>query len=356
MANIKNAIAGNRMQGLPGVDAWTSSGIAKLPKEPPKSVTLRRIVRVGENNDLLNEVANSGDRLRDSIRPYALGVNPMVAVQFNNANSSVQTSLPYKLSSNFRPPIMRQEETLPLSRQHRKTVEITINSVVNSNTEPFYFHKPLKETLPVEGLQIPSASKSKKEVVTKGYKIRLGDRVQPEERKKVETRRVIFENPRVIVVEDVLKVDPHTALNLKKVSVPSDSDTLILNKTPIHSEIVAKKSSSAGVYRVEPKNFKMNNPVRIPEIKTQVKPFSKDNLNRTTQPRMRDTVSIGTREKVVVEKVALEWPDLVLEAKFPVVSVDSPKHGANTLEKNVATPTSGMVDRPLSLQNFLHNR
>jgi hypothetical protein len=356
MANIKNAIVGNRMQGLPGVDAWTSSGIAKLPKEPHKSVTLRRIIKVGENNDVLDELANSSDRLRDAIRPYALGVNPMVAVQFQN-NSNIQTSLPYKLSSAFRPPIMRQEETLPLSRQHRKTVEITINSVVNQNTEPFYFHKPLKQSLPIEGLQIPSAPKAQKEVSTQGYKIRVGERVQPQEKNKIQSRRVLFENPRVVVLEDkLLKIDKTAALNSKKISVPSDAEVVVLQKIPLHSDVTAVKSSSAGVSRVQPKRFKMNAPIRLPELTIQMKLPTKDNLNRSLQPRMRDGLAVATRRDVIVDKLEIERPEHSLETKMPMISVDAPKHAISGSAKIVSNPSSGVVQRPLSQHNFLHNR
>jgi len=267
MVSIKNAIVGNRMPGLVGVDAWTSAGIAKMEKEPPRSLTVRRVVKVGANNDLLEQVANSYDRLSDSLRTYPLGVNPMVGVQFQNGGSKTQTSLPYKLSSAFRPPLMPLEQTLPLSRQARKPVEIQANPSEPSSAEPFYFHKPLQRPLAVESGPIATAPKARGEVVTRGYRITVDARKTMPHRTPLAAERVIFENPRVVVVEQgaPMLVSQTAPRHLRKIALP-DGD-VVLDRQPLLSDrVFAAKSSTAGVPSHRPSRFKMADPLRGDQV------------------------------------------------------------------------------------------
>jgi hypothetical protein len=357
MASIKNAIVGNRMSGLPGVDSWTSAGISKLEKEPPKSLTVRRVIKVGENNELLETLSLSYDRLKDSLRTYPLGVNPMVAVQFQT-NSSTQTSLPYKLSSAFRPPIMPLEQTLPLSRQHRKTVEISINSVVPSSAEPFYFHRPLKETMVVDGGQLAASPRGYRSVNTPGYRITAPDRVQPPERPRLETKRILFENPRIVVVEEnPLRISQTTNKKSTRVAVPAIGSEVFLQKQPLSSAATAPKSSRAGVVRTEPKNFKMANPLKIPEYSVEAKKPPKDNMNRNEHPRMKTAMRTETRGELEIEHEQQIRAEPSLEAKMSIISVETAKKGAHIpLPNNLPLSTSATTDRAVSFQNFLHNR
>ena len=282
MATIKNAIVGNRMQGLVGVDSWSSSGIVNLTKEPAKSVTVRRVIKVGENNHVLEEMANSSDRLRDSIRPYALGVNPMVSVQFQTSKSNA--SLPYKLSSAFRPPIIRQEESLPLSRLHRKPVEITLNSVISNTTEPFFFHKPLKQTIAIDSNQLPSAPKSSKSVYFDNYKLRKQEYPTLETRERIQTGRIVFENPRVVVVESLIKPDVNVQKTFKTASVPTDSEAIVLDKNVVHSSVQTPKSFNLMLEPVQPQKIRLNDQVKLPEYTTNKNLQSVDNFNRDNHP------------------------------------------------------------------------
>jgi hypothetical protein len=75
----------------------------------------------------------SGDRICEGINKFARGVNPMVSVSYQNTgnagingSATVQSSLPqaklpHRIMSDgaFRPPILRQEDLLPLSRLPR---------------------------------------------------------------------------------------------------------------------------------------------------------------------------------------------------------------------------------------------
>lgn len=112
-------------------------GSMNILKDPPKSIHTRRIDKVGENSDITQWIQDSGDRNCEAITQYARGVNPMVSVSYQNngnnggqrvgsivpsMNGGVQARLPYAIGSGgsvFRPPTLRQENLLPLSRLPR---------------------------------------------------------------------------------------------------------------------------------------------------------------------------------------------------------------------------------------------
>jgi hypothetical protein len=133
---------------LPSVEVW--NGNFDIVKDPPAGIHTRRIIKVGENNDLLDWNDDSGSRINEMINIYARGNNPMVSVQYSNHGNSgsglmgvdggtsgsnmqgIMTSggggkLPYRIMNEgaFRPPILRQEDLLPLSRMPRLCTSIT---------------------------------------------------------------------------------------------------------------------------------------------------------------------------------------------------------------------------------------
>lgn len=113
-------------------------------RDPPRSITTRRVDREQLTTRLNELIDGSGDRACETIRVYARGVNPMVSVEYsnvsNNAGSRISVgnnfvngglqntsipvrsaSLPYKAFDNgaFRPPIRGPRDLLPLSRLPR---------------------------------------------------------------------------------------------------------------------------------------------------------------------------------------------------------------------------------------------
>ena len=122
---------------LPSVNNWGTN--TNILKDPPKGIHTRRIDKVGQTSDITDYIDSSGDRACEYIRQYPLGVNPMVGVSFGNYGNNggaggrtsqcrgTSASLPYKIGDVFRPPILRQEDLLPLSRQPRLTTSQTAN-------------------------------------------------------------------------------------------------------------------------------------------------------------------------------------------------------------------------------------
>jgi len=114
---------------LPSVDSWGTN--MNILRDPPKSITTRRIEKVGQTSSITDMIDESGTRACEAIQVYARGVNPFVSVSYNNyGNNGGQNSsgirdggmqsakLPYRIMQDgaFRPPILLQEDLLPLSR------------------------------------------------------------------------------------------------------------------------------------------------------------------------------------------------------------------------------------------------
>lgn len=117
---------------LPSVDSWGTN--MNILRDPPKSITTRRIDKVGETSSITTMIDESGNRACEAIQVYARGVNPFVSVSYSNeGNNGGQRSgglvsggqraakLPYTIMRDgaFRPPVLLQEDLLPLSRMPR---------------------------------------------------------------------------------------------------------------------------------------------------------------------------------------------------------------------------------------------
>jgi hypothetical protein len=109
-------------------------GSQNILRDPPRSIHTRRRDKVGETSSITEMIDQSGNRACEAISTYARGINPCVSVSYNNfgnnggqnsgslvGSGGTMASLPYKIMRNgaFRPPIIRAEQLMPLSRQPR---------------------------------------------------------------------------------------------------------------------------------------------------------------------------------------------------------------------------------------------
>ena len=118
----------SRKVTLPSVEMWGTN--MNILQDPPTSVYTRRKDKVGDTQQILLAQEASGDRIAECINVYARGVNPMVSVSYDNnsnnagsrgsivSNFNTSVKLPYKPEV-FHPPVFRQEDLMPLSRQPR---------------------------------------------------------------------------------------------------------------------------------------------------------------------------------------------------------------------------------------------
>ena len=121
---------------LPSVENWGAN--MYIVKDPPKSIHTRKIEKVSDTNFILNQQADSSDRVSECISVFARGVNPFVSVNYSNQGNNTQgggslvgntlgaggqSYLPYRIMKDgaFRYPQKNKEELLPLSRQARQT-------------------------------------------------------------------------------------------------------------------------------------------------------------------------------------------------------------------------------------------
>jgi hypothetical protein len=117
---------------LPSVESWGSN--INILRDPSRSITTRKIDKVGETSSITAAIDESGNRVCEAIQVYGRGINPSVSVSYSNhGNNGGQSSggmkiggqtqavLPYTIINDgaFRPPVRRQEELMPLSRMPR---------------------------------------------------------------------------------------------------------------------------------------------------------------------------------------------------------------------------------------------
>ena len=125
---------------LPSVDGW--GGNLNIKKDPPRSITTRRIDKVGQTSYITDMIDDSNTRSDEAILKFARGVNPSVSVSYssegnNGGNRSgnikiggmTEAYLPYRILNNgsFRPPILTQFSLLPTSRMPRNITSVISN-------------------------------------------------------------------------------------------------------------------------------------------------------------------------------------------------------------------------------------
>jgi hypothetical protein len=142
-----SGIIGYGKANLPSVESWGQN--TNIIRDPPKSITTRRKDRVGDTNAMTEILADSEDRFSEGISYYARGINPSVSVDYGNVGNNGgqrsgfggktsdsyggsgnslyggQAFLPHRImkDGDFRFPIQKPHDLLPLSRMPRKQTE-----------------------------------------------------------------------------------------------------------------------------------------------------------------------------------------------------------------------------------------
>jgi len=120
---------------LPSVETWGTN--MSILRDPPKSIQTRKIDKVGSTSNITQMIQESGDRVDETIKVYARGVNPMVAVDYggvqgtmggqyyggqsNRGTARSQAYLPYRIADHGAVRLSWRDprELSPLSRQPR---------------------------------------------------------------------------------------------------------------------------------------------------------------------------------------------------------------------------------------------
>jgi len=192
MAISYSAITNYGKITLPSVESFGAN--MNILRDPPKSITTRRIDKVGETSEITSMIDDSPERisgLNEYILQFARGINPMVEVSFDGWNGGgngklhqqSQGKLPYRIlhGGAFRPPIRDQREILPLSRLPRTaTSSFTNPGFADFSKKTLCFNPdkdsreikstPLKQVQPTAVYIFPSTeTRTNKPLETKNY-------------------------------------------------------------------------------------------------------------------------------------------------------------------------------------------
>jgi len=135
-----SAITNSGKVTLPSVGSWGTN--MNIMKDPPRSVMMRRIDKVGDTNEITKMIDNS-DRSAEAILRFARGVNPSVSVNYSNFGGSQQNFgnkqafLRYTINKDgdFHPPVQAPQDLLPLSRLPRNTTFAVSNPGMPHNAK-----------------------------------------------------------------------------------------------------------------------------------------------------------------------------------------------------------------------------
>ena len=120
-----------------------SYDIPTIYKDPPKEIFTQKKERV-EEGDITYNIRNDSSRYTDAISNYAKSQNQMVSVDYQNRKNQTTTmnfgsaSNPYKVNQAFRPPMFREVDLQPLSRQRREYVGARANLGSDLTRDDFF--------------------------------------------------------------------------------------------------------------------------------------------------------------------------------------------------------------------------
>lgn len=285
MLGIHNALVGYKSYGFQGVSDWSQRGNPTMLKTPNQSLVIPYRPKVGANNEILEMIENSGDRLRDDILPYARGQNPMVGVQMQNSggvfSNRNEVSLPYKLSSAFRPPIQRREDLMPLSRLPRTSTEAYTQIKAQKREQPDHI---IPDYVPLLEVQADgyAAARPYRQHETEMVQLNNGATIARSNDvvKSLKTKEFInFENPKVYL-PDPLVTDPQTTAVYKGViHTLSDYSYTTQRENAMNTQVDSNKSFKLDNYK--PQELSQNLVSKIqysinPEKKYYTKPVDYD--------------------------------------------------------------------------------
>lgn len=193
MLNFSSSLRSHPKVTLPSVDnGWLINDT--IIKDPPKSITTRRIDKVGSTQMVTDMIEDNGSRICGNIMKFPRGVNPAAeytlpvdlikssgvgstsTIRDNSNNPPTFRSDPgYRFHSQygrgsggysarrimmysgaFRPPIYTQEQLLPLSRQPRiRTSCVTHPEMINYSASPLENNLDLQKNIKPVVLQAP---------------------------------------------------------------------------------------------------------------------------------------------------------------------------------------------------------
>jgi len=326
---------------LPSVGNWGTN--MNILRDPHKSITTRRIDKVGETNFITETIDDSGGRINEAIQVYARGVNPSVSVSYNNySNNGGQKSggivegggrsakLPYPIMKDgaFRPPILLQEDLFPLSRLPRQKTNASSNSGFTDFSRKLKTPGTAEETKEVKNHTIKGHVRP-----TAVYKI------EPQSQKPFEVKYVIQpfikrsvgSGTRTMDITNQHVGNPTKEVNndVRHTTARSNlTDNRYVNNNEFHSARFIQEYNSHPVVS----NASSSNNYNSANTEVETNRFMQDNLNYSVTSNMYDKNNYNS-ENTQVETNRFMQDTLV----HPVVSNIYDKNNYNSENTQVET-------------------
>lgn len=348
---------------LPSVGSWGTN--MNILRDPHRSITTRRIDKVGETNSITETIDDSGTRINEAIQVYARGVNPFVSVSYNNySNNGGQRSggiienggrsakLPYPVMKDgaFRPPILLQEDLFPLSRLPRENTTAFSNSGFTDFSRKLRVAGTAEETKEVKNNTIKGFVRP-----TAVYKI------EPQSQKPFEVKYVIQpfikrsvgSGTRTMDITNQHVGNPTKEVNndIRHATAYSNlTDNRHVNNNEFHSARFIQDHNSHSVAS----NLSSSNNYNFENTEVETKRFMQDNLNYSVNSNIYDKNNYNS-ENTEVETSRFMQDTLV----HPVVSNISSSNNYNS--DNTELQTSRFVQDTLvhpvvsNISSNMHN-
>lgn len=370
----------SRKATLPSVEMWNTN--MNILQDPLAGKYTRRIDKVGDTQSILLAQDDSGDRIAEMINVYARGVNPMVSVSYDNYGNNggakgemrnQQVKLIYRPEV-FRPPIIRQEDLMPLSRQPRtwfyaltnpelpnvinqmscnETKSSTVQNPLRADAPPTY-QQTIETIQPVSDRKAINDTKTPYEIMSNlGTTLPLSERISPKILNKIKSD--------IIRLKDVL-----TPLKLSEQDNRTYKNTTVGIQKKIGYEILTNKIQQleqilSNTDASTTKNIKPGNQFGTwvsgnrDQAFRGTDTFVPHSVNQASNPHLYTKLEPRTLLPHTERWIHPETPELT--HRRPIASIESLNHGYNNT-KNIMPDSleSGRIDTNKQLLSAFSNK
>lgn len=357
MLGIQNALVGYNSSTFQDVDEWSVNGNPTILKAPNQSIIIPYRKKVGDDSEITQTIEDSGDRLREALLPFARGNNPMVSVQMNNSgnvfNNTTEVHMPYKLSDNFRPPIQRQQDLLPLSRLPRANTE-AFTKIKFQKADSQDHNIPEKiPLLSVEASTAPIPKSFKHHQVQNVQLVQQNARMSDVEKNYKTKAPIERENPHVT---NLVQVQQYEQSNNKKWvklhTLDHNASYVSKNDEPIKTQMRTNLSYNLPNV-VQPYNVPIQNKIAIPlqtDLKLPTRSLIKlPNVNLSCQRQRPKFIAQNKRN---LPNVSVDIQPFVRTVSKLATSQETSKNTSRIRNTQEINHTTRIKDRPLSNFSF----
>lgn len=318
---------------MPSVSNWKTN--MNIIRDPPKSITTRRINKVGETSEITLMIDGSGDRVAENINLYPRGVNPMVKVQYSNngtsggqvrqANGASQNTnsivyggagkLPYRIMNDgaFYAPIMTQFNERPLSRLPRAWTYAFSNPgmpnyLSNARCQDSKWERAIRDSVMNVDVKPTATYKMEKAMV-------------PDE--------VVSGIEQEVLRQDINNNKGYMDITQQQVMIPQNN----INNNKINEAYAKTQKGSrftkSGETRVNVEKFTIPNPIRGQQTTNRGRDFMMTPIEEMKNIKTKDNLNVSAKTNISSKS---SGGDKFMHSEFIYNDTNLPKHNftANT--------------------------